>query len=916
VIYSQIILPPIAPAWMSERDKLWNAVELFEKRKDASYAREIEVSLPVELSLEQQKELLNEFITDNFVNAGMIADYSIHDVDSHNPHAHIMLTMRPVEENSFGKKAREWNDKALFLRWREQWAAISNKHLALSGFDKKISHQSHADQLIDLEPTIHRGYMKSENLEKLDRFQKMKAIKARNYENLLINPAVALQLLTNHESIFSHHDLCRFVNERTDSVQEFSHLKIAIETCDSLVHLGNGIDGKEYYTSSTVLQQEHDLIERAMRLSSSKLHQLNPKRFEFVLASRTLNEEQQNAFNHILSGNDLSFVVGFAGTGKSYLMDAVREAYQAKGYRVLGTALAGRAADNLKQSAHIESRTIARFLIDWENGREQLTNETVLIIDEIGMVGTRQMQALLMEAERVGAKVIGCGDPEQIPPIEAGCPFRFLLERISHVFLKQVIRQKTLWQREATVELSTRQHGKAIDRYQTHGYVHEHSTREEAMTSIVDRWQHYQEGNLSKSALILTYRNVDVLALNLMARERMKSNGKLVEDCAQITTKAFGELEFASGDRIMFLRNEKSLNVKNGLLGRIDHISDSILSITMDRGDTIVCDTRFYTDLGYGYAATIHKSQGDTIDQSYVLATPQLNRFLANVALDRHRDNVELHYAKDDFLTYSNLKRTLSRGESKVLAVEFAQARGLEYDVSNDKAAHVESQTDFDRYFETIIAESVPIEGTLAERYLQNQGIENINLKSIQFHPAVWNREMQSFLPALVAKAVGDGHPGIEVKGVQVTFLDPFTVDKAVLSQPVRYSGSTDAIIMLQKPTHDDSRWYVAADIETALTLVKAMPDARVACLASQEQFNKNPLHGKQNELIFCSSNYSHENINEKAATVFHRQGFSVRVANLSLNHTHENIKKSIHQAAPSTFNDRSKNIDITEIEL
>ena len=80
----------------------------------------------------------------------------------------------------------------------------------------------------------------------------------------------------------------------------------------------------------------------------------------------------------------------------------------------------------MKQSAHIDSRTIARFLIDWENGRQQLTNKTVLVIDEIGMVGTRQFQSLLAEAERVGAKVVGCGDPEQIPPVEAGCTIQIL----------------------------------------------------------------------------------------------------------------------------------------------------------------------------------------------------------------------------------------------------------------------------------------------------------------------------------------------------------------------------------------------------------------------------------------------------------------------------------------------------------
>ncbi len=442
VVFSTILLPEDAPTWMGERNKLWNAVELFEKRKDATYAREIEISLPVELSLEQHKDLVNEYVTESFIKLGMIADYSIHDIDSENPHAHIMLTLRPILGNSFGLKVREWNDKALFVTWREQWAAIANKHLALNGFDKRINHQSYADQGIDLEPTIHRGYMARENLETLDRFQRMKAVQVRNYEHLLANPEIALQILTNHESIFSHHDLSRFVNERTDSTEEFTNLKIAVETCDSFVHLGTGIDAKEYYTTQEVLQNEHDLIASATRLSKSNRHQLDPNRFEYVLASRTLNSEQQKAFEHILRGNDLSLIVGFAGTGKSYLMDAVREVYEAKGYRVVGAALAGRAADGLKHSANIDSKTIARFLIDWKNGRELLTDKTVLIIDEIGMVGTRQMLALLLEAERVGAKVIGCGDPEQIPPIEAGCPFRFLLERVQHVFLKQVIRQK------------------------------------------------------------------------------------------------------------------------------------------------------------------------------------------------------------------------------------------------------------------------------------------------------------------------------------------------------------------------------------------------------------------------------------------------------------------------------------------
>ena len=192
-----------------------------------------------------------------------------------------------------------------------------------------------------LEPTSHRGYMSRDNIDVLDRYQKSKQIKISNYDRLIANPAIALTVLTHHESVFSHHDLARFVNERTESPEEFSSLKMAIESCESLVQLGLGLDGKSYYTSNQVLEQERDLIARATRLSKSSMHQLNPKALDYILASRTLNAEQKAAFEHILSGNDLSLIVGFAGTGKSYLMDAVREAYESQGYTVVGTALSG-----------------------------------------------------------------------------------------------------------------------------------------------------------------------------------------------------------------------------------------------------------------------------------------------------------------------------------------------------------------------------------------------------------------------------------------------------------------------------------------------------------------------------------------------------------------------------------------------
>lgn len=884
IAFNEILAPAHAPAWVFEREQLWNAVERFEKRKDATLAREIEVALPTELTVEQNKSLLREYLQENFVKLNMIADYAIHDVDGYNPHAHIMLTLRPIDEKGFGKKAREWNDKALFETWREQWAALTNKHLALAGFDKKIDQRSYVAQGIDLEPTIHRGYLSEKNSAVLDRLQQAKAIEERNLDRLLANPQIALDLLTHHESVFSHQDLARFVNERTHTVEDFNRLKLAIETHTHLVHLGAGQDGKTYYTSRHVLEREADLIKTAQRLSISYQHQLNPKRFDFVLATRTLNEEQQAAFEHILSSGDLSLIVGFAGTGKSYLMDAVREAYESQGYRVIGTALSGRASDGLAQSAHINSRTIARFLLDWEHGRYQLDNKTVLIIDEIGMVGTRQLQALLAEAKRAGAKVIGCGDPEQIPPVEAGCPFRYLLERISHVFLKNVVRQKVNWQREATVELSTQQHAKALDRYQSHGHIHEHETREMAMENLVERWQAYRQISPAKSAVMMAYRNVDVLALNLMARERLLAKDKLdTVKALSVNTQRFGQLAFAVNDRLLFLQNDNDLKVKNGLMGTIQAINGTVLTVALDRGDTVAFDSQRYNQISYGYAATVHKLQGETVDKAFVLATPHLDRFLTNVAMDRHREDVELHYGDDDFASYHNLKRTLSRGESKVLAVEFAQARGIDYDLTQDVAATVESKTNFHTYWKDILAEQQGLPGTLGETYLRDCcGVQETAFKSLYFHPAVWERETQSHMPALVARSVGLNEKGeLADQGVQITFLDSTTGERAALQQPIRYTGKAlHTVIPIQKAAlPEDKRYFMTFDIESAVSIANAQPDIRVVALAHQEELAKIPLKGQGNRLTLCVNHTSPAAKVEAAIAAFKQKGFEVYVA-------------------------------------
>ncbi|MFB5678809.1 MobQ family relaxase [Paenibacillus terreus] len=153
-----IMAPADAPEWVYNRQELWNAVETAEKRKDAQVCREIEVSLPVELSYEQQEQLIKGFCQEQFVDRGMIADLGIHLNDPGNPHVHIMLTTREITPEGFGKKNREWNDRALLQTWREQWSVHANRALERAGIDERIDHRSFIDQgVTDRLPTIHEG---------------------------------------------------------------------------------------------------------------------------------------------------------------------------------------------------------------------------------------------------------------------------------------------------------------------------------------------------------------------------------------------------------------------------------------------------------------------------------------------------------------------------------------------------------------------------------------------------------------------------------------------------------------------------------------------------------------------------------------------------------------------------------------
>ena len=185
VVHTEIMLPPHAPPSFSDRSTLWNSVELYEKAGNAQLAREIDAALPIELSREEQIRLVREYCSSQFVSRGMCVDYAIHDTDKGNPHCHIMLTMRPLDERgAWAAKSKKeydldengerirlpsgrykthkidltgWNDKDNTLLWRKAWADYTNDFLERNGSPERIDHRSNAERGIDEIPTVHMG---------------------------------------------------------------------------------------------------------------------------------------------------------------------------------------------------------------------------------------------------------------------------------------------------------------------------------------------------------------------------------------------------------------------------------------------------------------------------------------------------------------------------------------------------------------------------------------------------------------------------------------------------------------------------------------------------------------------------------------------------------------------------------------
>ena len=374
-------------------------------------------------------ELARDFARAEFVGLGMIADLNVHwdmaEDGMPKPHAHVMLTMRAVDENGFGPKVRDWNRTEMVERWRERWAELANERLAELDIDARIDHRSLEAQGIALEPQTQIGAsaqrIEGEGIEAADRAAMHREIARGNGARIIADPSLGLDAITQQQSTFTRRD--EFAHRHSDGIEQFNEVMGAMRNAPDLVELGKDARGEDRFTTRAMIEAEQRLHRAAELMAERERHEVNgtdqsgwrersARSCPFRRAGRRAGACHGWARSRV--------VVGYAGTGKSAMLGVAREAWEAAGYEVRGVALSGIAAENLESGSGIASRTIASMEHGWQQGRDLLTTRDVLVIDEAGMVGTRQLERVLSHAAEAGAKVVLVGDPQQLQSIEAG----------------------------------------------------------------------------------------------------------------------------------------------------------------------------------------------------------------------------------------------------------------------------------------------------------------------------------------------------------------------------------------------------------------------------------------------------------------------------------------------------------------
>ncbi len=476
--------------------------------------------------------------------------------------------------------------------------------------------------------------------------------------------------LTNQESTFEYKELLRetgraAMGER--SGQEVLELANKAQEKGYVIGLEEGV-----LTTPSMLKIEQGIMDRVERMViKTKYGVDSSESIERGIRGENGNfsfsQEQKNAIETATAESGIAIIQGRAGVGKSTMLAAVRESYEEAGYKVQGIALAGVAAQNLKNESGIESRTIASWL-----SRPGIDEKTVVIIDEAGMVGSKQMGEVLEKVYARESKLILVGDERQLQPISAGGILHAIDQKVIEIapeyasVVEDIKRQRDGWMKEVVKSAAQGHTSEVLETLDQHKKINVYQDAAQARGALVDDYIAKNAQDYSKG-IVITNRAYDAQTINEEIRAKLKEQGVVGEKGIEFDNGQ-RTIEVAQGDRVIFTRNNYDLDVRNGQRGMVEQIhKDNTIDVTLDNGEKREVNLQEYNHLDYGWASTTYKAQGATVERAQVFG-----------------------YSKESMTSQQNTYVQISRAREETKLYVVAGERGLEREGVSEKLEKTE----------------------------------------------------------------------------------------------------------------------------------------------------------------------------------------------------------------------------------
>ena len=710
-VYHEMLLPDHVDRKFKNPSELMNAVEHIEKKDNSQLLKEVVIALPddKELTLKDRIKITHLIVAEmEWVKNGLAVQVDIHKPHDgqKNWHAHLLVTTRRFAEDGkrLSAKARDLNpefktgENGNFIIPEEDIIHEKGKRI-INNYFKRLGLENRVDA-IGKNAQEHIGPVRMRSIMN-EAVYRNEERKEANIEYLNSGSRV-IKRITEHASVFNRKDLMRAVKIVPDSEVRAKLVEDALSS-KSLINLYDEA-GKDtgYYTTTEIRSEE----EKILRLSGYVANQKNVvtggsgmmghKPIQQLLENNKsgFSEEQQKALSSLLCGESgIRILRGRAGTGKSHVLGKLGEIAKEVGVNVIGIAPTHKAKNELVSRGYDQHDTLKGMLFKLHNGRFDLPKNSLLVVDEAGMIGNDDFKELLRVAASRKCNIILSGDERQLSSVQRGGMFEVCAEKYGSTSILNIQRQEDAWGRAVAMAFSNGEVSTGVSILQTQNKLVEHGDKDQSMQSLLADWSKSNEKISDR--LIIAVKNSDVAALNHGARQYLKLEGVLSGE-----EIAVGGSHYMKGDRILIKETNKDLGLVNGEFATVIHASKERFIINLEdvqkkeEGDSnnskrIEFDPSEYRGFRHGYATTVFKAQGASILDVYVFHDGFAGIRNSYVSLSRNVKNLHLYINNQSTKSISHLIKQLGHDPEIGSSLSYFTQKDLEdREITNSPKQH------------------------------------------------------------------------------------------------------------------------------------------------------------------------------------------------------------------------------------